>query len=80
MAHIDDVQYAVTVTAATSANGGGPKAGTMQVHLQLGVDRSAVGGEAQERLNLALSLPQFYTLLSTLEEAKMALHSANPDR
>ena len=74
-ARLLDVQYAVAVTAATSANVSVPKAGTTQVHVVLTLDRTPQGGPAKSVLRLGLTVSQFYGLLSTLEEAQAALRS-----
>ena len=78
MAQLTDVDYALTLTAATSENVTAPKTGTMQLHLMLGLQQGADpdAPPVPPQLKATMSMPQFYTLLSTLEEARMALNSA----
>lgn len=76
MATVTDVHYELTLTAATSANVTAPKAGVMQLYLHL--DLATPNATGLPRIDMAMSLPQFYTLLSTLEEARIALNAAEP--
>ena len=87
MAKVTDVSYALTVTAATSSNVTAPKPGTLQLHMRLGLESDEVttgaGGDCQKapsKVDMAMTMPQFYTLLSTLEEARIALNGANAEQ
>ena len=80
-AQITDIDYALTVTAATSENVTAPKAGTLQLNLRLGLQQPAnAPSGAPSKLDACMSMPQFYTLLSTLEEARIALNAANAEQ
>jgi hypothetical protein len=71
-----DLRYVLAVTAASKHEGEDGSV-AVDVHLDVAVTDvlkpQQAGGSGCETIALRLSLPQFYQLLSTMEEARAAL-------